>query len=249
MKSIEQPIQENSNDVSIIIYDSPYPPRYFKITKNFVKIVFFVVPILFVSALVSMFFWGLSDRLQNTNPPEVPSFITNSANKIDVLKKEIKLLKDSNHLLSLKLSQVPSVSEVGDPFLSVIKKPYGMQVFTKENRVKIGSLQFEKSMDSIGIKFNVLNNFSAKVSGHILVFLVSEDGLVGYPAKINQYFIEGVRFNLGETFSVSRLRPTYANFLNFPQEGQVKFVIYIFNRDGDLLQIEEAGPYKLGSTK
>lgn len=88
-------IQKDGGEVAIVIYDAPFPPKYFRITKKFLNTLFVVIPIFFVALLSGFFLWGLSDRLEDTPTPELPSVISNSSNKIDVLKKEIKMLRDS----------------------------------------------------------------------------------------------------------------------------------------------------------
>jgi len=240
-------IQKNGDEVAIVIYDAPLPPKYFKLTKRFIRTLFTVVPVLFIMILFGFFLWGLSDRLEDTPPPEIPSVITNSSNKIDVLKKEIKMLKDSNKLLSYKLSQVPTVLEANDPYLSVIKKPYGMQIFTAENRVKLEQFEFTQEPDKVNLKFQIINSFSSKVTGYVMAFMISDSGLSGYPKEINLTIPEGVKFSSGEPFSVSRLRPTNAEFFHRPKNSEVTFVVYIFSRDGDLLLIKETEKFKIGA--
>jgi hypothetical protein len=240
-------IQKDGGEVAIVIYDAPFPPKYFRITKKFLNTLFVVIPIFFVVLLSGFFLWGLSDRLEDTPTPELPSVISNSSNKIDVLKKEIKMLKDSNKLLAFKISQVPTVLEANDPYLSVIKKPYGMQIFTAENRIKLEQFEFSQETDKVSLKFQIINSFSSKVTGYVTIFMISESGLNIYPKEANQTISEGVKFNSGEPFSVSRLRPTNAEFLNRPKSGDVRFVIYIFSRDGDLLLVKETEKYKIGT--
>jgi hypothetical protein len=239
-------LQKNGSEVAIVIYDAPLPPRYFKITKKFLRTLFVMVPIFFVALLSGFFLWGLSDRLEDTPTPELPSVISNSSNKIDVLKKEIKMLKDSNKLLAFKISQVPTVLEANDPYLSVIKKPYGMQIFTAENRIKLEQFEFSQEADKTSLKFQIINSFSSKVTGYVTVFMVSDSGLIIYPKEANQTITEGVKFNSGEPFSVSRLRPTNAEFFYRSKGSEVKFIIYIFTRDGDLLLIKETEKFKTG---
>jgi hypothetical protein len=240
-------IQKNGDEVSIVIYDAPLPPKYFRLTRNFIKTLFIVIPSLFILLLFSFFLWGLSDRLEDTSHTDFPSVISNSSNKIDVLKKEIKTLKESNKLLSFKLSQVPSNIEASDPYLSVIRKPYGMQVLTSENRVKLE--QFEFSFDSykVNLKFQIINSYSTKVTGYIMAFMISEGGLAGYPKEINSSIPEGVKFNSGEPFSVSSLRPTNLEFFHTLKNTEVRFIVYVFSRDGDLLLMKETEKFKIGA--
>jgi hypothetical protein len=83
--------------------------------------------------------------------------------------------------------------------------------------------------------------------GHVLVFMMSESGMMAYPKEANTTFSEGIKYSAGEPFSVSRLRPTNAEFLHRLIGEQVKFVIYIFSREGDLLFVKETESFKVGS--
>ena len=80
---MSESIQKDGGEVAIVIYDAPFPPKYFRITKKFLNTLFVVIPIFFISLLSGFFIWGLSDRLEDTPTPELPSVISNSSNKID----------------------------------------------------------------------------------------------------------------------------------------------------------------------
>jgi hypothetical protein len=81
----------------------------------------------------------------------------------------------------------------------------------------------------------------------VLVFMISDAGVVAYPPEGNAAAAEGLKFSLGEPFAVSRLRPTNALFSATPAGEAVRFLIYIFSREGDLLLIKESETYKLGA--
>lgn len=66
-----------------------------------------------------------------------------------------------------------------------------------------------------------------------------------YPKDANKALGSGLKYSMGEPFAVSRLRPTNAEFLQ-PVSGNVKFIIYIFSREGDLLLIKETDNFKAG---
>src|SRR5690606_32601507 len=95
------------------------------------------------------------------------------------------------------------------------------------------------------LRFNLINagQESDRITGHIFVFQIDSRGMAPYPAMTNQEWSEGIRYNKGESFAVSRLRPVEAPFP--PADAEAKFMVLVFNREGDLLVRQElVGPFK-----
>lgn len=245
---MNESIQRSSGEVAIVIYDAPLPPKYFRLTKKFIRILFVVVPLLSISLAICLIIWGLGSRIKEAPTPSLPSVMNKNDSKIYTLEAEVESLKQSNKDLALKLSAGPGTTSVEDPFLLVIKKPYGMQNFLAQNKVTLDQFKFVPDGNKTSLKFQIISSSpETKVSGHVLVFMISDAGLVAYPSGANLGLTEGVKYSTGEPFAVSRLRPTNAEFLARPAGEAVKFVIYIFSREGDLLLIKETESYKLGN--
>jgi hypothetical protein len=241
-------IQKNGDEVAIVIYDAPLPPKYFRLTKKFIRTFFVVTPLLLVTLFALLFFWGLGSRIKDTKAPSLPVVMNESDSKIYALETELQALETSNKELALKLSQAPTVATAEDPELLVIKKPYGMQNFLAENRVTLDQFELVQDNNKTALKFQIISSTpETKVTGHVLVFMISESGLMAYPAAANAEISQGVKYSSGEPFSVSRLRPTNAEFLHRLGGETVKFVIYIFTREGDLLLIKETESFKVGA--
>jgi hypothetical protein len=241
-------IQKNGEEVAIVIYDAPLPPKYFRLTKRFIKTLFVLVPILFVSLLFLLFTWGLGTRLKDTEAPMLPGAMTESGSRINSLEGEIKSLQESNKQLSDRLSMAPTTTGSEDPYLMVIKKPYGMQNLLAENRVTLGQFDLVQTQNNTTLKFQIISSSpETKVTGHVLVFMISESGVLAYPKEANSDLAQGVKYSSGEPFAVSRLRPTNAEFLHRLSGDNVKFVIYIFSREGDILLIKETESFKVGA--
>jgi hypothetical protein len=240
-------IQHNGQEVSIVIYDAPLPPRYFKFTKKFIKTLFVVAPVFFLLLLSGFFIWGMTGRLDSTAKPSFIPEMSSHETEILTLREEVRSLQTSNQQLSDKLSMHPAAAEADDPFLMLIKKPYGMQNLQKENRVTLDQFEVDTSAKKTTFNFQIIStNPETKVSGHILVFMTTENGIMAYPKELNKTLHQGIKFNSGETFAVSRLRPTSAEFPQVTDGKEVKFTIYIFNREGDLLLIKETDTFKVG---
>jgi hypothetical protein len=241
-------IQKNADDVSIVIYDSPLPPKYFRITKRFIKILFVTIPVLFTSILIGLFFWGLGTRLKYGPTPDLPELISPAERKAQELAEEIKRLEVINSELTNKLSETSSPPTQEEPFLMNIKRPYGMRVLTSEQKVTLDQFDLQQDKNKINLKFQIISSTpETKVTGHIIVFMTSEKGILTYPPSLLISAHQGIKFSMGEPFSVSRLRPTNAEFMLSNSVNNAKFVIYIFNREGDLLLVKETENFDLGS--
>jgi hypothetical protein len=245
---MKEPIQQSGSEVSIVIYDSPLPPRYLRFSKKFLRTLFTVVPISIGLIFLALLFIGLGSRMKEAPSPSLPSVLTGNDTKILTLESEIESLQQSNQQLQDKLSGQGTVEATQDePYLMGIKKPYGMQNLLKENKLNLDEFELVKEQNKTSLKFQIIRtNPETKVSGHILVFMISDSGMMAYPASANSSIGGGIKFSMGEPFSVSRLRPTNAEFLHRVVGESVKFVIYIFTREGDLLLIKETESYKLG---
>ncbi len=174
--------------------------------------------------------------------------ISPTDSKLLELENEVRTLSITNKQLTDKLSSIPATTTGEDPFLMGIVKPYGMQNFLSQNKVTIDQIELAQESKSTHLKFQIISSSpETKVTGHILVFMITPTGLMAYPEEANTLLSEGVKFSTGEPFSVSRLRPTDAFFNQSLNGPTVKFVIYIFSREGDLLLIKETETFKVGS--
>ena len=246
---MKEPLQQSGSEVSIVIYDAPLPPRYIKFSKKFIKTLFIVVPILFGLIVLACIAVALNSKLKYTAAPTIPNILTNEESKVRSLETEIKSLKDSNQQLQDKLSdQSISGAQQDETFLMGIKKPYGMQNLLSQNKVSLDQFELVQDKNKTNLIFQIIStNPENRVAGHILVFMISDSGLMAYPEEANGAIGGGIKFSMGETFAVSRLRPTTASFPHTLTGKSVRFVIYIFSREGDLLLIKETEPYKVGA--
>jgi hypothetical protein len=241
-------IQNSGDEVAIVIYDAPLPPKYFRLTKSFIRTLLIVLPLVLISIFTLLIFWGLGSRLKDAPVPIMPTIISESKGRVQQLENELKALEQSNKDLAAKLASGPSAATTEDPYLMAIKKPYGMQNLLTENKVTLDQFELVQESNKVSLKFQIIRTIpEQKVTGHIIVFMVSESGIMAYPKDANQTFSQGIKYSSGEPFSVSRLRPTNAEFLTRLSGTNVKFIIYIFSREGDLLLIKETESFKSGA--
>lgn len=238
-------IQNNGEEVSIVIYDAPLPPRYLKFSKKFVRTLFIVAPTIIGLTLLVLIGLLLTPSIKNAPSPKMPSMMSYDDSKINEMESEIKTLKQSNTQLQEKLSgQKSSDTTQDDIYLMGILRPYGMQNLLNEKKVTLDQFEFISTAEKTNLKFQIIStNPENRVAGHVVVFMLSKSGLTAYPEAAADSLKEGIKFSQGEPFAVSRLRPTNAEFGTKPTGETVKFIVYIFSREGDLLLIKESDPY------
>lgn len=242
-------IQKSGEEVAIVIYDAPLPPKYFRFSKKFIRTLFVVAPLLLTLIFLGLFFWGFGSRLKDTPTPQFPQVLDQNEAKILELQNELTLLQESNSQLVAKLTSQPSNGMGDEPYLMAIKKPYGMQNLGHLNRVSLDRFELKQDPKKVTLNFQIISsNPETRVTGHVIVFMISDTGIMAYPREANAALASGIKYSLGESFSISRLRPTSADFPYSPTGKSVKFMIYIFNREGDLLLTSETQPFKLGVT-
>jgi hypothetical protein len=245
---MKDPIQQTSGEVAFVIFDAPLPPRYFRIPKKLIRTLFVVVPIMFILSLAGFLFWGIGTRLKAAPRPNLSNVMIGQDSKVVELESELKALQISNTELAQKMADLPSTTAAEDPYLMTIKKPYGMQNLLNENSVSLDQFQLQNENNKVSLKFQIISSKpETKVTGNVLVFMISEMGMMAYPPEANSNLAEGIKYSMGEPFAVSRLRPTNAEFSLHLTGESVKFVIYIFSREGDLLHIRETESFKVSS--
>ncbi len=246
---MEDKIEKISNEISIVIYDNPLPPKYIKIKKKFIKQFIFYLPLFLISLFIGLFFLGIVQKY--SSPPQSAhnnNQESKSLQEFQQLKTEINELKTLNNDLNQKLNK--QSFPLDDTFLLGIKRPYGMQNLTSGQSVSVDQFNLSLEGEKLSFKFQILSTVpETKIMGHILVAMISQSGVQYYPQQELSSFTEGIKFSSGEPFSVSRLRPTNATFNVKSNNENVSFIIYIFNRLGDLLLIKQTDPFKIGNNK
>jgi hypothetical protein len=239
-------IQSTGEEVSIVIYDSPLPPKYFTVKKSFLKSFLFTGPIIVVTVFLSLLIWAFGAQFKNAAKPKFPELINKDQAKILELEGAIKELQSTNQTLTQKLASTPETPAPSESISLVgVKKPYGMQNLISKNLVNVDHLNFKIINNQAQLDFQIISSVQeTRISGHILVFLVSKNQFITYPEVPSTSLIEGLKYTQGEAFSVTRLRPTRASF-SLPQADSVKFLIYIFSREGDLIYLKETQDFKV----
>lgn len=238
-------IQNKSTHIEIILNDHPEPVRLIRISKKRLKKFFLVTPLLILAiflGLAATIWWKGINIPIGINLPNLPS---SDQMKMDDLESQVLSLEKSNLALQDKLDLTTS-SET-DVWIGPVKKPYAFQDLRSKKVLKIENINLDDKAGKRVLRFQLINNGPEidRIYGHIFVFQIDSRGQSSYPAMTNQEWLEGIRYNKGETFAVSRLRPVEANFP--PADNDARFLIIVFNREGDLILRQElAGTTMVG---
>ncbi len=226
-------IQNKSTHIEIILNDHPEPVRLIKISKKRLKFFFLITPVFLVAlflALSATLWWREASIPIGISLPDLPS---TDESKVKEMQDQLAELETSNKTLQEKITS----SQTGeiDVWIGPVKKPYALQDLRPKKLLRTENIVLEDKAGKRVLKFQLINNGPEmdRVYGHVFVFQIDSRGQSAYPAMTNQEWIEGIRFNKGETFAVSRLRPVEASFP--PADNDARFLIVIFNREGDLI--------------
>ncbi|PIP94475.1 MAG: hypothetical protein COW00_16755 [Bdellovibrio sp. CG12_big_fil_rev_8_21_14_0_65_39_13] len=232
-------LTEKKSKLSFIIYDGVKAPRYYEISRQAFRTLFWGLPgfsivSLFI-ALVSVLAYQQLRTNMNQVDPEVVSQLkkenldlTQEKASADVVLKE---LQD-------KLSQTAAVSD-NTPLsiLQLYSTVPGANDLSQTPALSMDGFQTVVENGQTVVRFNLVNvtKDSARISGFIFVVLRIDQSLYFYPESS---FSEGdlqVLFSNGEIFATSRFRPVEAKFPAPTKPTTALVKILIFSRTGDLM--------------
>lgn len=240
-------IEKEQEDLHFILHDAPEPPRLLVIPKKTLARFTIALPLLLSTIILTllMFAWfkspSMTRDLGEIKLPSLPS-VNKEDSRIHELESEIKALEVSMKASTAKLNGAPGVAS--EIWLGPLKRPYAMTDLTAKKMLRMEELTLESDSAHQVLRFNLVNTNPEhlKVMGHIFVLQLHAQGVGIYPAPKIEELGQGMRFDQGESFSVSRLRPVEAPF---PPAPASRFLVLIFDRGGDLLVHEElSGPFK-----
>jgi hypothetical protein len=239
-------IEKEQENLHFILHDSPEPPRLLVISKRTLGRFTVVLPLTIAGIFVALIAlaWmrapSMTGQLKNLELPKMPRL--NESGKVKELESELAGLKLATAAIQNKLSE--GINAESDLWLGPVKRPYALQDLTAKKLLRMEELSLESDANRQVLRFNLVNagSDSLKVMGHIFVLQIHQQGMGIYPVSSAEDLMLGLRYNLGESFSVSRLRPVEAPF---PAAANAHYLVIIFNREGDLLVREELkGPFK-----
>lgn len=260
-------IHNNKNELTIIIYDSPAPPRCLKINKKIIRLVLLMSSILIIVMLsVSLALGTYVKKLQNQIAGKLPEseIVESLKNENIALTEKFLELEETNKTLitqneTAKEEQIPIIlkPETIKPLipnektlpgpnelLSLFKMPNGFKNLISENLAEIQRINFRVKKDKTIFRFNLANSGKiSKLRGYIFITQFTKKTVTFYPPlDITQNNFK-INYGQGEVFTVSRFRPTIATFNRPIDESEVFYKVLIFNKAGSLILEEYHGPF------
>lgn len=238
-------IQEPSKDLTLVIYNTPKPPKYIKINKGLIRYLTFIIPfVLFFSIAFSVFTSVYSKKKLEEVKSKEPEKILLLESEKTKLKDQIFALEQTAEDLTQKVARGATTTDVS---LSLFSQPLGYENLLSKEFAKIENMTFQENDGKIIFKFDLLNNTpeSDRLSGYIAIALYSEAGISFYPqmAFIDDALV--LDYSSGESFVISKFRPVIAEFSKTTNQKTARFKIFIFSRTGNLLSFAMTEKYNL----
>ena len=241
-------IQDPSKDLTLIVYNTPKPPRYIKINKGLLKSLLFLIPMLVIisigfSLLTSVYMKRKLEVAQSTEPKKITELKTQKGS----LEKKISSLEKSNKELTEKISKGTLVIGSAAAGLALFNTPLGFEDLRDKNNAKVENFSNQVANGKVTLRFDLINNLQGdnKLSGYITVVQYHSYGLSIYPAVTLTSESSLLSYNQGESFYVSRFRPVIAEFTVPQNSAAVWYKIFIFSRTGNLLVMKSTDEYSL----
>lgn len=241
-------IQDPSKDLTLIIYNTPRPPKYIKINKVLVKSLLFIIPFMVILSVTSSLFTSfyMKRKLEVAQSSE-PEKIKELKSEKDTLEEKILLLEKSNTELTNKISSGATSSGLAASQLALFNTPLGFEDLREKKLAKIDNFSNKLSNGKLTFKFDLMNNQEGdqKLSGFITIIQYHGLGLSLYPTIVLNQNGPVLQYSQGESFYVSRFRPVIAEFTVPQNTTSVWYKIFIFSRTGNLISMESTQEYSL----
>ena len=236
-------IQNPSKELTLIVYNTPKPPRYYKLNKALLKSLFTIIPILVITSisfsfLYSMFLKNKIVTLRSSEPIRIQALKT----KTKELNTQLLSLKKTNSILTKKLSRGSAV-ETSISSLGLFTIPTGINDLRNKELIRIEDVKIKVDNKKIRLHFNLANNSPEhqKLSGYISVIQIQGSIMQFYPTHELAAKTLRLEYTEGESFGFSRFRPTIASFQKLSNTS-AKYKVFIFSKTGDLLAYKQLGP-------
>jgi hypothetical protein len=240
-------IQDPSKELTLIVYNTPKPPKYIKLNKGLIKVLIFTIPLIVIvsigSSLISSVY--MKRKLENVRSKE-PEIILQLKKEKEELAQEVKALKSTNITLTQKISAGGKGTVSPLNLMAMFTTPLGFEDRRGDNLAKLENINSDQVNKNILFKFDLINNKqdTSKLSGYVTIVQYHTDGISYYPSYELSVESPRLEYSQGESFTVSRFRPVIAEFAK-PNGNNVWYKIFIFSRTGNLLAYKKAGPFQL----
>ena len=240
-------IQDPSKELTLIVYNTPKPPKYIKLNKGLIKVLIFTIPIIIILSFASSLFSSayMKRKLEEVKSKE-PEIILQLKKDKKNIASELEILKLTNMSLTKKISSGATSTASPLNIMALFTTPLGFEDQRKDELAKLENMNNDIVNNNVLFKFDLINNKQdeTKLSGFVNIIQYHSDGITYYPSYELSIDSPRLEYSKGESFTVSRFRPVIAEFSK-PKGNSVWYKIFIFSRTGNLLAYKKAGPFQL----
>jgi hypothetical protein len=236
-------LQKNHNDLTILVYDNPKPPKCLKLNKKVLRFFLFFLPlILTLSILITTYILANLKKIRLENELKQPQIITELKNEIKSHKATIVNNKVENKSLIDKIAKGATSSNEDN--ISLLNLPLGYNNFINKAQATIEEVTHKVLPSGSQLSFKVANKLiNQRFSGYLYVIRISNNNFEVYPnidLGVDDFLLN---YNRGESITALRFKAITAKFR--PVKADIyTYKVIIFSRLGDLVFKKNFGPYK-----
>ena len=241
-------IQDPSKELTIIVYDTPAPPKYLKINKKLIRLILSLTPILIMLLISGSFAYSFYLKKQVSALKSLePKVKLKLATQKETYEKRISALTRTNQDLTQKLSRGATVADDTASLLSLFTVPLATKDLRSNDLISIEEIKLTTDSNQVKLTFNLVKNNAPegeKLTGYMTVVQFQGNILQFYPAnELNEKNLK-LEYASGEYYSFSNLRPSTTTFSKISSKSS-RFKIFLFSRTGDLILYQQIGPFNV----
>ena len=240
-------IQDPSKEVTLIVYNTPAPPKYIKINKRLIRYILMTVPTLIIIFLASSLFYSiyLKDKVSDLKALE-PQIKQKLDEQKMAYESQIRELEKTNSELTRKISRGSTTTQNTSSLMGLFTIPLGAKDLRSENAATITSTKVEVNGSKIKLVMDFLKNesYDAKVSGKLTVIQYQGNKIQYWPERDLSEKNLKLEFASGQIFGMNRSVKKVAEFEKI-SDASARYKIYLFSNTGDLIFYQQIGPYNI----
>ncbi len=222
--------------LSFVLYEDKFPPRYYSISKSFLRFLLFGLPTLTLVCLIILAAGGIYfkqiQRLAERKEPTIIKKLKDEKNELIRSQEDISKERDR---LQKKLSEGLQ-SDSGLSSLGLFKQSAGRKDLSSSPEMQLEDIEVFSKPDIVSINFKIVNmtKNDSRLTGYIFIVMQIQDNIQVWPSGAFDNEAMQISFANGEFFATSRFRPVRADFRKLPGKTAL-FKVVILGRTGDLI--------------
>jgi hypothetical protein len=222
--------------LSFVLYEDKFPPRYYSISKSFLRFLLFGLPTLTLVCLIILAAGGIYfkqiQRLAERKEPTIIKKLKDEKNELIRSQEDISKERDR---LQKKLSEGLQ-SDSGLSSLGLFKQSAGRKDLSSSPEMQLEDIEVFSKPDIVNISFKIVNmtKNDSRLTGYLFIVMQIQDNIQVWPSGAFDNEAMQISFANGEFFATSRFRPVRADFRKLPGKTAL-FKVVILGRTGDLI--------------